>query len=374
MGNTPTTPNVTKPCSVYIVGSPHSGKTTLINNLADDTPDTPQKVFKLYVNNTTVLVNLVETHSLEEYNQMYFKDYSTKFVILVIDRSSQESYEYAVNACDEVNFECLQRLVVVPNITGTLQVTEDDLKMFAASASHHPYFTVDNSDTKSWATDIKNCLRDLLTKALAPRVEPMRKKKPVILLYDENGTLGEKRRTTAQITFKTRNIEIGETFPLVQEIESKDGNSENKTYQWELEYSSGGKSNCDIFVENRKYSYLFWEGVLNGTLEGRNISVNSVEELSVLLGRLGLNERERNDFVVYWMRDIYKFKSIGVRLVEEEYEKQVELEIDGFDKKRRVIIGMFDASGMKFDGIESVKQIERPKGKYIIEWGAFIIH
>ena len=97
------------------------------------------------------------------------------------------------------------------------------------------------------------------------------------------------------------------------------------------------------------------------------------EELDKLLERLGLNERERNDFIVYWITKLSGRKGHKVTICDEKYDNEIaKLEVSGFTQILRVMLKFEEIEEdevMKLKGVETVEKKERPTGKYVIEWG-----
>ena len=152
-----------------------------------------------------------------------------------------------------------------------------------------------------------------------------------------------------------------------------------KEYEWKGNYSSKGNTNaCHLTIKNKKYEYIFWEGPcmkeneFNGEIIGIK-SENFEEELDELLERLGLNERERNDFIVYWMTKLSGRKGHKVTICDEKYDNEIaKLEVTGFTQILRVMLKFEEIEEdevMKLKGVETVEKKERPTGKYVIEWG-----
>ncbi|ELP94697.1 hypothetical protein EIN_108590 [Entamoeba invadens IP1] len=315
------------------------------------------------------LTDLKTSIDLDDLQTQIQNEYGTKIMIYLINLSDIKSLEYAQTAFKMIKETNTRGVIVCYQLYGENNIF-DQVQQFQKDSNSKLNVLIKGME--EYNAVLLN-IKDLFVEITIPNYRECPCRKPIILLYDENGTKGVKTKTTATLTLNTHKIEIGETFPQIKEFQNQENKNE-KRYKWELEYSSNGRLACDIFLCDRKYSYLFWEGRINQYFEGTDIEVGSIENLCVLLKRLGLNEYEINDFVVYWMGEMKCFKSIGVRIVGEEYEKEVKLAVDGFSAMRRVFIGMFEADGIHLKGIESVKQIERPIGKYIIEWGAFIIH
>ena len=103
---------------------------------------------------------------------------------------------------------------------------------------------------------------------------------------------------------------------------------------------------------------------------------NFEEELDELLERLGLNERERNDYIVYWITKLSGRKGHKVTICDEKYDNEIaKLEVTGFTEQMRVMLKfeeIEDEEVMKMKRVETVEKKVRPTGKYVIEWGAIL--
>ncbi|GAB1218727.1 hypothetical protein ENUP19_0003G0012 [Entamoeba nuttalli] len=109
-------------------------------------------------------------------------------------------------------------------------------------------------------------------------------------------------------------MNVGTTYPEIKTIEESD---KIKEYEWKGAYNSDGENNCRLTGDGKEVEYLFWEGVClkESEFEGQQIGINQQhfeDELSQLLKRLGLNERERNDCIVYWITNLGKRKNYFV--------------------------------------------------------------
>ena len=100
------------------------------------------------------------------------------------------------------------------------------------------------------------------------------------------------------------------------------------------------------------------------------------EELDKLLEKLGLNERERNDFIVYWLTKLSGRKGHKVTICDEVYDNEIaQLQVNEFDKYLRVMLKFEEISKeevCELQGVDSVGQQVRPTGKYVVEWGAIL--
>ncbi|MBR1423249.1 MAG: SH3 domain-containing protein [Ruminococcus sp.] len=110
------------------------------------------------------------------------------------------------------------------------------------------------------------------------------KAKPVIYLYPE-------KRTDVSVELKLKNGHLGTTYP-------KYDNGWNVTA-----YPDGTLINK---ADGGKYEYLFWDSVNDNTVydmsKGFVVKGEDTEKfLRETLDKIGLNEKERNEFIVYWL-------------------------------------------------------------------------
>ena len=121
-------------------------------------------------------------------------------------------------------------------------------------------------------------------------------KKPAIYLYPE-----KKQKIVVTHEFKGKLIT---TYPVYKDnwtvIAEKDGTLLNQ-------------------ADNRKYKYLFWDGVYAFPEEhykfhtGFNVAKGDyISFLEQKLAYIGLNENEINDFIVYWLPEMNKFENCFV--------------------------------------------------------------
>ena len=175
-------------------------------------------------------------------------------------------------------------------------------------------------------------------------------------------------------------MNIGTTYPSPSTVNESD--ITKKEYEWKGKYSSNGNDNCcKVTINGKNYDYLFWEGPCNkeDQFKGNVIGIkedNFEEELDKLLEKLGLNERERNDFIVYWLTKLSGRKGHKVTICDEVYDNEIaQLEVNGFDKYLRVMLKFEEISNEEVNelpSVDSVGQKVRPTGKYVVEWGAIL--
>ncbi|MDD4844492.1 MAG: S-layer homology domain-containing protein [Anaerotignum sp.] len=123
-----------------------------------------------------------------------------------------------------------------------------------------------------------------------------------------------------------------------------------------------------------EYPYLFWEGkVMNyspkfdeGFLVSKKETVSFLEEK---LERLGLNEKERADFITYWAPQLIKNDYNIIKFDTEEYASKVSLNITPQpDSMIRVFMVYKAANGNESIKKQELNSVER-NGFVAVEWG-----
>lgn len=173
--------------------------------------------------------------------------------------------------------------------------------------------------------------------------------KPVIYLYPQKETnVNVKLSFVGDFTF---------TYP-----EYKDG------------WTVTAKTDGTLISGTRTYPYLFWEGkVLNysplfneGFLVSRKETVTFLEEK---LKTLGLNDRERGDFITFWAPRLIENEFNLIKFDTKEYSSKVSLNIDPQpDSVIRIFMVYKGANGNESIKEQKLKTVER-KGFVAVEWG-----
>ena len=133
------------------------------------------------------------------------------------------------------------------------------------------------------------------------------------------------------------------------------------------------KPNGDIIIKGRKYPYLFWEALLydNQDLnEGFIVKAEDAENfLEEKLSILGLNDKEKTDFITYWLPLLLRNKLSLCSFQKHEFFNSIELNIT---PKPDSLIRIF-LSIKKIDAPINIKeqklQSTERKGFTVIEWG-----
>lgn len=176
--------------------------------------------------------------------------------------------------------------------------------------------------------------------------------KPVIYLYPKKET-----NVNVEVSF---NGDFTFTYP-----EYNDG--------WTVTAKPDGK----LVSGTTEYPYLFWEGkVMNylpkfdeGFLVSKKETVSFLEEK---LEILGLNEKERADFITFWAPKLTKNDYNIIKFDTEEYVSKVSLNIEPQpDSVIRVFMVYKVANGNENIKEQELNRVQR-KGFVAVEWGGAI--
>ena len=175
--------------------------------------------------------------------------------------------------------------------------------------------------------------------------------KPVIYLYPE-----ETLDISVQLNFK--NTEFTTIYPKF-----------NGKNTWIVR----AKPNGDILLKGRTYPYLFWEAESYNpqeTNEGFIVTEENAEQfLEEKLEILGLNEKEKTDFITFWLPKLLKNKlnlcTFQTKKFFEDYELNVTPKPDSMIRIFLTIKKLDRPINIKEQKLASVKR----KGFTVIEWG-----
>ena len=129
---------------------------------------------------------------------------------------------------------------------------------------------------------------------------------------------------------------------------------------------------------NRELYGLYWEGEINNTqvkeegfiVEGKDTISFLEEKLEVL----GLNEREANEFIIYWLPRLESNKYNYIRFESiEEIDSYMPLEISPKPNSVIRILMNFKALDKKIKVKEQVLNTPSRTGFTVVEWGGSII-
>ena len=187
----------------------------------------------------------------------------------------------------------------------------------------------------------------------------LRGRKPVIYLYPEN----DNSNISVNIHMNKDDGEITSIYPVIK------GNDKNT---WIVKANQNG----EIFYNNRKHYYLFWECLFNKEFvidEGFVINGQKCYEFfEEKLQYLGLNEREANDFITYWCPKMEHSKYVAIKFQDEDYDKRVPLTVEPKPDSIKRIFMTFklldEQISIPAQNLEKFK-IEERKGFFVLEWG-----
>ncbi len=157
--------------------------------------------------------------------------------------------------------------------------------------------------------------------------------------------------------------EITSRYPVIQD-------NENNT--WLVKANRNG----ELFYNERKHYYLFWECFFNKdfcmeegfVIEGKE----SYEFFEEKLEYLGFKEKEANDFITYWCPNIISlFTENNHKIEEPQDEEELFDEEELVDCVKRVFITfklLEEEVSVPIQNIDEFK-IENREGFFVLEWG-----
>ena len=133
------------------------------------------------------------------------------------------------------------------------------------------------------------------------------------------------------------------------------------------------KPNGDIFIKDKVYPYLFWEADSYNsqeTNEGFLVREENAEKfLEEKLDILGLNEKEKTDFITFWLPVLLRNKLSLCSFQTQKFFDKIELNVtpkpDSLIRVFLTIKKLDNPVNIKEQKLESVER----KGFTIVEWG-----
>ena len=191
-------------------------------------------------------------------------------------------------------------------------------------------------------------ISDIIEDEPEPQPAP---EKPVIYLYP-------KKTMDISVQLNIKNSKFTAIYPKF-----------NGKNTWNVK----AKPNGDILINNKTYPYLFWEAhsyTPYDTNEGFLVSGEDAEKfLEEKLEFLGLNEKERTDFITYWLPLLLKNKLSLCAFQSKYYFDNFELNVT---PKPDTLIRVF-LMIKKLDEPINVKEQKlvsnERKGYTVVEWG-----
>ena len=145
----------------------------------------------------------------------------------------------------------------------------------------------------------------------------------------------------------------------------------NKDNTWEVTAYPDGKIINKL--DNREYSYLYWEGMSDNNYDFSKGFVikgeDTAEFLYEKLEYLGLNPRESDDFISYWLPKMNKNKYNLISFQKEEYTDKAKLNISPApDSMLRVFMAFKPLDNEITVPKQELERFGR-KGFTAVEWG-----
>lgn len=133
-----------------------------------------------------------------------------------------------------------------------------------------------------------------------------------------------------------------------------------------------------VNLENdREYNYLYWEGESDldyNTESGFCIkSEDTADFLYDALKELGLNNREANEFIVYWLPKMEQNKYNYITFLDREYTDKVKLNVtpepDNMLRIYMVFKGLEEEIEVREQSLSELRGDFKREGFTIVEWG-----
>lgn len=184
-----------------------------------------------------------------------------------------------------------------------------------------------------------------------------RVEKPVIYLYPT-------QEENVQVSLDTDDVSLTTIYPKF---------SNNQT--WNILANPNGEL-LDT-SNNKKYSYLYYEGKGDISYDlSKGFIVKGEESADFLeenLSIMGLNYKERNDFITYWLPKLEGNKYNLIHFSENEYEKEVGLEVSPKEDKMiriyMVFKGLDEPVEIKEQTLPQVNRENYNNQFTVVEWG-----
>ncbi len=179
-------------------------------------------------------------------------------------------------------------------------------------------------------------------------------KKPVIYLYP-------KTKQNIKVAVKLSGASMTTEYPAT------------KNGEWNVEASPRG--NLVDIITKKKYSYLFWEAEkqIPFTINEKNAfciaSSEAREFLEKSLKTLGLNTKEQNDFIVYWLPILEKNPFSVVEFKTKEYTDMAKLVVSPAPETIIRVFMVFKTSIKKISTGNPKLQKAKRKWYTLVEWG-----
>lgn len=183
--------------------------------------------------------------------------------------------------------------------------------------------------------------------------------------------------------------DVEDAKPLIYLYPEKDMNVSLKfkdeaklttTYpKYNNEWNVFAKKDGNLEVNGREYYGLYWEGKSKRKVDFKDGFVvkgeDSAKFLEEKLKILGLNERETNEFIIYWLPRLERNKYNLIHfMTTNEVEKEMPLEVSPKPDTKIRIIMEFKELNNKINIKEQKLVNQERKGFTLVEWGGSVIN
>lgn len=181
--------------------------------------------------------------------------------------------------------------------------------------------------------------------------------KPVLYLYPT-----EKQEVSVKINF--HNQKIIHPYPAYN-YKGMDG--------WKVIASPNG--NLINLATGKSHYCLYWESEGKQLMDKitQGFVVKGTETTAFLeekLAKMGLNEREANEFIIYWLPKLEQNPYNAIYFATSEYEKAVQLQISPTPQTQIRVMMVWQGLNEKIDlPKQNIPQMPDRKGFTVVEWG-----
>jgi len=304
------------------------------------------KKFELVVEkNGTVFINDNDAIIQNEYDKFYTVDIDNDNIKEVITRTTEKMispftnnyhiYKY-FEKCDD--FEEIATISIMGTID-SFYIKGDDIKV-----EYHPYESPeDYVETKYFK--IKSVSEE---KPFGP---VMRDDKPIIYLYPTEEKIVE--------------VKLGYPEKLTCVYpEYKDG--------WKVLAKPDGT--LKDLEKDREYYALYWEGINTQKVDMTEGFVvkgeDTIEFLEEKLAKLGLTDKEAEEFIVYWLPKLQENKYNYIRFAtQEEINEEMPLMVSGNPDYVIRVLMQFKGLDEEIEVVEQEIVTPKREGFVVVEWG-----
>lgn len=194
-------------------------------------------------------------------------------------------------------------------------------------------------------------------------------KKPVIYLYAAPSDKDHLDGQYTNIKLNLTDSELTTTYPKYNEEKG-----------WNVIAKEDGTIYSDDYSQT--YNYLYWEACNKGNKydlsKGFCVEKNeSSKFLEEVLSKLGLNRKEANEFIVYWLPELEKNEYNLITFQTERYTETHKLEItptpDNMLRVYMTVTPLTERKEIEPQDLSLIKGNFKREGFTVVEWGGTII-